>query len=211
MDEIIFELYVNQKFTLRMVAREIGKDHHFVKRRLEKMGVTPSTHDRIKKVLSPEHKRKISLSWEKRKENGYEPYNKGKKTDRVALLKNMRNHLHYDVSFEWLDSFEDIEKLKFLNRAISRNRDCCVFDTDMYKEYINKFYYDDKFNSLYERWIATNDEWIRPSLDHIVPRAKGGDLGVSNLRFISWIENRAKGDMYLEEWENIKNNFEYYF
>ena len=48
-------------------------------------------------------------------------------------LKNMKAHLKYDVSFEWLDSFTDIEKLKYLNRSISRKRDCEGFTTEIYK------------------------------------------------------------------------------
>ena len=98
-----------------MIAEKIRKDHHFVKRRLESMGVIITTHDRIKRVFTDEHRKKISDSWKNRIDNGYIPYNLGKKMDRISILKNMRNHLKYDVSLEWLDSFDDIEKLKFLN------------------------------------------------------------------------------------------------
>lgn len=211
MNDIIFDLYVNKKLSLRVVAEKIGKDHHFVKRRLDKMGISISTNDRVKRELTEEHKNKISKSWKNRIDNGYTPYNLGKKMDRASILKNMKNHLKYDVSLEWLDTFDDIEKLKFLNKALSRKRDYIGFDTDMYKEYINKFYYDYKFNELYDKWIKTKDKWIKPSLDHVIPKSNGGSLSIENLRFISWLENRAKADMSIEEWERIKQNIYYYF
>ena len=47
----------------------------------------------------------------------------------------------------------------------------------------------------YERWIKTNDKWIKPSLDHIIAKSKGGGLLIDNLQFISWLENRAKIDI----------------
>lgn len=211
MDDIIFNLYVNRKFSLRMIAEKIRKDHHFVKRRLESMGVIITTHDRIKRVFTDEHRKKISDSWKNRIDNGYIPYNLGKKMDRISILKNMRNHLKYDVSLEWLGSFDDIEKLKFLNRSLSRKRDCISFDTDMYKNFIDKFYYDKKFNELYNKWIKTKDKWIKPSLDHIIPKSNGGSLSIENMRFVSWLENRTKSDMSIEEWDKIKQNINYYF
>ncbi len=211
MDDIIFDLYVNKKFTLRMVAKKINKNHHFVKRRLDKMGIIISTNDRIKREFTDEHKKKISEAWKNRKNNSFTNDNLGKKMDRITILKNMKNHLKYDVSLEWLNSFNDIEKLKFLNKTLSRKRDCIGFDTNMYKNFINKFYYNPRFNELYNKWIKTKDKWIKPSLDHIIPKSNGGSLSIENLRFVSWLENRTKADMSIEEWNNIKQNINYYF
>ena len=39
-------------------------------------------------------------------------YNLGLKMDSLSVLKNMKAHLKYDVSLEWLSKFEDIEKIK---------------------------------------------------------------------------------------------------
>lgn len=210
MNTIIYELYVNKKYSLRMVAKEIHKDHHYVKRRLEKMGIAISTHDRAKMPYTDEHRKKISNAWKLRKERGYIPYNLGKKMDRMSILKNMRGHLKYNVSLEWLNSFDDIEKLKILNKAISRKRDYKGFDTEDYKKYIIKFYSDKEFNRLYKEWVKTKDKWIKPSLDHIIPKAKGGSLDVDNLRFISWFENKAKGDIPIDKWNKMKKNINYY-
>ena len=67
-----------------------------------------------------------------------------------------------------------------------------------------------KFNELYEKWIKTNDKWIKPSLDHIEAKSKGGSLLVDNLQFISWLENRAKIDIDKELWDKMKQNINYY-
>ncbi len=73
-----------------------------------------------KRIFSEEHKRKIGESRKKLKANGWIPYNLGLKMDSLSVLKNMKAHLKYDVSIEWLSKFEDIEKLKYLNRSLSR-------------------------------------------------------------------------------------------
>ena len=51
---------------------------------------------------------------------------------------------------------------------------------------------------------------LKPSLDHIVAKANGGKLDIDNLQFISWLENRAKVDIPLVEWNKIKENIRYY-
>ena len=164
-----------------------------------------------KRVFTEEHKRKIGESRKKLKANGWIPYNLGLKMDNLSLLKNMKAHLKYDVTIEWLSKFDDIEKLKFLNRAISRKRDCKGFNTEIYIQYIEKFYIDERFNELYERWIKTNDKWIKPSLDHIIAKSKGGGLLIDNLQFISWLENRAKIDIEQDVWNEIKKRINEYF
>lgn len=141
---------------------------------------------------------------------GRKSWNKGKKSTNDMLYKNMKAHLKYKVSLEWLNQFGDIEKLKYLNRAISRKRDCDGFTTETYKLYIEKFYNDKKFNQLFGEWVFTKNKWIKPSLDHIEAKAKGGSLNIGNLQFISWLENRAKIDIPQVEWNKIKRNINYY-
>jgi hypothetical protein len=163
------------------------------------------------RVFTKEHREKIS---KKRKElyasGAITTWSKGKTMTKDHCLKNMKAHLKYDVSLEWLNSFEDIEKLKCLNGAIKRKRDYEGFTTDTYKAYIEKFYNDKKFNELFDKWKETSDKWIKPSLDHIVPKAKKGSLLLDNLQFISWLENRAKIDIGQDEWTEIKRHINYY-
>lgn len=202
-NEVICDLY-NQGYTLRHIGEKLNRDHHYVKRRLLENNI-PIVSRKTKKPYTAEHRRKISLT-----SKGRVPWSRGKHMSRECNLKNMLAHLRYSVDYEWLNSFEDIEKLKFLNKAISRKRDCTGFTTEDYKAFITKFYSDLKFNELYARWLKTKDKWIKPSLDHIVAKSDGGSLTIENLRFISWFENRAKESIPYEKWEQINKNIKYY-
>ena len=161
--------------------------------------------------FTKEHRQKISDSRKALYASGaITTWSKGKKMSQDHILKNMKAHLKYDVSLEWLGSFEDIEKLKFLNGSIKRKRDYEGFTTEIYKQFIEKFYEDKKFNKLYAKWIETKDKWIKPSLDHIQAKANGGTLLLDNLQFVSWLENRAKVDIKQDEWNRIKKDINYY-
>lgn len=202
-DCVICDLY-DEGYTLRHIGEIVGKDHHYIKRRLLANSKIIERH-KTKKPYTNEHRKKISLSCKGRK-----TWSEGKKMTKEHNIKNMLSHLKYGVDFDWLNSFEDIEKLKFLNRSISRKRDCYGFTTEIYKCFIEKFYYDKTFNDLYNKWIKTKDKWIKPSLDHIKPKSEGGSLLLDNLRFISWFENRAKGAIDYEQWEKMKQDIKYY-
>lgn len=202
-DGIICEMF-QQGYTLRHISETISRDHHYVKRRLEANNVKVVRH-KTKKPYTDEHRRKVSIATKGRK-----VWSEGKTMTREHNLKNMLSHLRYDVDFEWLNQFEDIERLKYLNRAMSRKRDCMGYTTEDYKAYIKKFYNDEDFVRLFNLWVSTGDKYIKPSLDHIKPKAKGGGLDVGNIRFVSWFENRAKNDIPLEDWEKIKRNIQKY-
>jgi len=201
----IKRLYKEEKWTLRRIAEKFNTNHHLIKRKLLKMGIEIMQGGRIRKPFTEEHKRKIGAS-----SKGRIGYWAGKKMPKITTYKNMLAHLKYDISLEWLMSFEDIEKLKYLNKALSRKRDCQGFTTEIYKAFIERFYKDKQFNILYDKWIATKDKWIKPSLDHILSKSKGGKLSLENLQFISWLENRAKVDMDQEQWNKIKKYIGYY-
>ena len=202
-DAVICDLYT-QGYTLRHIGECIGRNHHYVKRRLLANNIRIEPH-KTKKPYTNEHRLNVSKAGK-----GRVPWSAGKRMTREHNLKNMQAHLKYDVSLEWLNSFDDIEKLKYLNRAITRKRDCKNFTAVTYKNFIEKFYYDKKFNELFDKWTKTHDKWIKPSLDHIVAKSKGGSLSLDNLRFVSWFENRTKASMSYEQWEQIKQNIDYY-
>lgn len=200
----VVRLYTKERFTLRMVAEKLGTNHHTIKRILVRNNVTITRRNSLKE-FTQEHKDKISKAC-----MGREGWSKGKTMTREFNLRNMKGHLKYDVSLEWLSGFEDIEKLKFLNHSLARERDCQGFTTEIYKQFIEKFYFDEKFNELYTKWTSTHDRWIKPSLDHIEAKCNGGSLLIDNLQFVSWLENRAKADIPQETWEKMKANIEYY-
>lgn len=202
-DEIICKLY-EDGYTLRHIGEMIGKDHHYIERRLIANNITIEKH-KTKKPYTDEHRKKISMSCK-----GRTVWITGKKHSREAIIKNMKNHLKYDVSYEWIDQFEDLERVKYLNHALCRKRDYDGYDTNEYKKYIEKFYNDEKFVRLFNSWKETGDKYIKPSLDHLIPKSKGGTLGVDNIQFISWFENRAKNDIPFEKWEELKRNINNY-
>ena len=207
----IIEMYVNRGYTLRHLAEEFNTNHHRIKRILQKNNVEITKRNTLR-VFSDEHRQKISHTRKMLYKSGVlSAWSKGKKMTREHNLKNMQSHLKYSVSLKWLNQFDDFEKLKFLNGSIKRKRDYEGFTTEIYKQFIKKFYVDKKFNTLYEKWIETGDKWIKPSLDHIQAKAKGGTLLLDNLQFISWFENRAKIDIEQEEWNKIKERIYDYF
>jgi hypothetical protein len=204
-EDDVISMYLKDKMTLRYIAKKMGTNHHKIKRILIKNGIVFDSKTTIK-IFTDEHKKNISESCKGRKS-----WCEGKKMSKDFIYKNMRGHLKYKVSLEWLMQFTDIEKLKFLNKSISRKRDYEGFTDNTYMEFIGKFYYDQHFNYLYDRWINTGDKWIKPSLDHIIPKSKKGGLLLDNLQFISWLENRTKIDINQYEWNEIKKRIHEYF
>lgn len=187
-----------------MIAEKYHTDHHKIKRILEKENIKITRRNTLKK-FTQEHKDKISSACRGRK-----VWSTGKKMPMDSRFKNMKNHLKYDVDLVWLSGFDDIEKLKYLNHSISRKRDYAGFTTEIYQQFIERFYYDKKFNILYKKWIETKDKWIKPSLDHVESKARGGTLLLNNLQFISWFENRAKVDIPQCDWDIMKKRVKYY-
>ena len=174
--------------SLRQVAKKYNTNHHKIKRILLKNGCE------IRQPKCTKGLRKYENS-------------------RVAKYGNMKNHIRFDIELDWFLKFDDFEKLKFLNRQVI-NRDGNRFDDgkEWYKSFIEKFYYDKDFNLLYNNYLnSDNDKYKKPSLDHIIPRSKGGTNDLENLRFITYLENMCKRDMTLDEWENIKQRLEDYF
>lgn len=197
-------LYTKENWSLRMIAEKFKTDHHKIKRVLEGMDI--SIERKPKKEMTKKHRENISKACK-----GREVWSTGKKMPKSSLYKNMATHIRFEVDFEWLSQFEDIEKLKLLNRCIISRAGRYSSDTEWYKSYILKFYNDKQFNKIYIKWLGTNDCYLRPTIDHINPKANGGDNALDNLQFLSWFENRAKNDMAQNEWDKLKKNIGEYF
>lgn len=183
--DLICKMYQNGK-SMRQIALELN-----------------TNHKRISKILKNNN---IKTR---------EPMNlrdkKNFKCDKERLYNNMAIHLRFNVDYKWLMQFEDFEKLKLLNHAITDRGGRWVVDTKWYKEYLLKFYDDKQFNSIYFQWCTNNCyKYLKPSLDHIIPKAKGGTNNLDNLQFLSWFENRCKNDMTQEEWNKLKSDIKEY-
>ncbi len=207
----IKRLYVEEKFSLRMIADRFQSNHHMIRRTLQRQGIDLSNNDRLKKERSQESKDKVGATRKALFASGaITTWCKGKKLTRDHVLKSLRGKLYCDVTLEWLQSFPDFEKFKFLSNITSKHRK--HFPTEKYIAYIERFYHDPQFNTIYSKWLETGkNKWFIPSIDHINPKSKGGSFDLDNLRFITWFENKAKADMSLEDWEKVKANIFDYF
>lgn len=196
-DEIIAQ-YEPGVTSLRTLAERFGTNHHVVRRALQSAGI--AIVKAKKSPVSAEARQRMSEA-----KKGFRPPWLNKPPTKNQLYCNMKTHLRFDVSIEWLLQFPDFEKLKMLNAAISHSErfPSC---SEWYRRYVEHFYYDDQFNYVYLAWVVSDkDPWKRPSIDHIHPSSQGGLGDLENLQFLSWFENRCKNHLSQEVWESLKS------
>ena len=116
-----------------------------------------------------------------------------------------------DLTEEYLLKFNDFDKFLFIHRSITHTINLINIDISNCKEYIEYFYYQNQFNKLYSFWkkqerLNVFYDWAKPSIDHIIPKAKGGTNELNNLQFLTTFENLSKRDMTMEEWNNFKKS-----
>lgn len=195
----IKQMYVKDQMSLREIASMLESNHKLIGRILKREGIEIKKRNKLR-VFTDEHRRKISEATKGRVGAWL-----GKKMPEEANRKNMVAKLSRpSVTLEILNKYEDFERLKFLNGAIARHRK--EFQSDeKYISYLDKFYYDKTFNTLYDNWINSGkNKWYVPSIDHINPKSKGGLCDLDNIQFLTWFENRAKAEMSQQEWDIFK-------
>ena len=178
--ELICKMYKDGK-SMRQIALELDTNHKLISRILKGKNI------KTRKPKNLRGKKKFECSNER-------------------LYNNIATHLRFNISFEWLMQFQDFKKLQLLNRCISKRFGRWDVSSEWYKEYLLKFYNDKQFNFVYHKWCLSGyEKYKKPSLDHIIPKAKGGTNDLDNLQFLSWFENRCKNDMTQDEWDNLKS------
>ena len=77
--------------------------------------------------------------------------------------------------------------------------------TEERQEFIDHFYFDEQYNEIFGLWMLSGyHRLLVPSLDHMTSRHNGGSNKLSNLQFISYIENQMKNYLNWDEWERFK-------
>ena len=127
--DLIVELY-KKGDSMRSIADKLGTNHKLISRVLKKNDI---------QTRKPKNLR------------GVKKFN----CDIERNYNNMATHLRFDVSTDWLTQFNDFDKLKLLNDAITNRSGRWDVSTEWYKSYISRFYYDEQFNKIYLAWLSS--------------------------------------------------------
>jgi hypothetical protein len=114
-----------------------------------------------------------------------------------------------ELSLDYVDSFDNFEKYVFLHKAFVGND--LTNAPELYFEFIDFFYNQKQFNAIYDNWVLrgkvnqknTFYNWLKPSLDHIIPKSRIDSIEIKNYQFLTVFENLAKRDMTMDEWSSF--------
>ena len=125
-----------------------------------------------------------------------------------AFLSSTRS----DIDEKYVNTFDNFEKLLCVHSLISRTSGLPIkqYSLEEYKALTEHLYYSKQFNAVYDFWQNHKKEnntfydWAKPSLDHIIPKSKGGTNTPDNLQVLTTFENLNKRDLTMEEWNEFK-------
>ncbi len=194
----IINLYTIKRDNIKNISLKVGVSSKVIRRILIENNIKlDGIKNRFYRVLTKEHKQKISRSL-----IGKPSHMKGKKMDFEKRIKNSEIQLGIK-NFSLLE-FTEYNKFRFIMKWVRRYSISKMGEEYVYN-FITLFYYGEKFNLIYNKWIRNKNKWIIPTLDHIIPLSRGGDFfNLDNMQILTWFENRAKAEMTQKEWEDFK-------
>lgn len=125
-------------------------------------------------------------------------------------VKHFINSRGFIECIDWVKEHKDWDKFIFVAKLKRRGKQW-NWSTEQYKEFIDYVYYDERFNTIYDKWKSTGNKWFKPSLDHKTPLSRGGSNELHNFKIITWFENQTKLAKTQDEWDIIKENIQEYF
>ena len=126
------------------------------------------------------------------------------------IIAFQKTNIIKDLEEEWLFNFKDFDKFLFIHRTYRGTiGNMSNLNKEDYKKIIEFFYNQKQFNDIYNFWLTqqkTNTfyDWAKPSIDHKIPKSKGGTDELDNLQYLTVFENLNKRDMTSKEWEEFK-------
>lgn len=228
-DEELKSLKLDKGWSCRKIAQYYGCCPNTVTRRLQKLGISTKAKSLEEKYDIQKIKRLKNEGYDVRMighklEMDYRTVEKCLELN-VSLDQRPIKSSNYqrehrceilsqknDLPLEYIENFDDLNKFAFtLKKIKSATKKRKEYDYSVTGEelmiLITHFYFDETFNQQYELYLETGNNLDAPSIDHIIPLAEykklnldGNPNDISNLRCISWFENRVKSDLDLEDY-----------